>query len=115
MNKPKRKKTGPKCGPNGHRVRLGPRGPHIDPNTLSLLNAWRTAYGVPWGRSIDALVEHAHKHKGFILPLKGRTARGWLADSPEASTPALETAFGSADPNRTGYEPNPNPEPHDEL
>ena len=48
-----------------------PRGPHVKPSTLAILKGYKEHYGIPWGRTIDALVEFATFHPGFRLPTVG--------------------------------------------
>lgn len=84
----KRHKPGPKPGPDGPRLRLGLRGPYVANSTLRTLNAWREAYGVPWGRSIDALLTHAHAHPGFRLPIPARKSPALPVSSPVEAVPA---------------------------
>lgn len=74
-------KTGPKPGPNGPRVRLD-RGEWLDPETKRHLELWRDVYGLPIGRSIDALYQYAVKSPAFRLNL--RYARPKLRVGPEA-------------------------------
>ena len=47
----------------------------VQPRTLASLQAWRTAYSIPIGESLDALFEHAMKGEGafiFRLPVSGK-------------------------------------------
>ena len=47
----------------------------VHPRTLASLRAWRTAYSIPIGESLDALFEHAMKGEGafiFRLPVSGK-------------------------------------------
>jgi hypothetical protein len=45
----------------------------VQPRTLASLQAWRKAYGIPIGESLDALFDHAMRGEGafiFRLPIK---------------------------------------------
>ena len=45
----------------------------VQPRTLASLQAWRKAYGIPLGESLDALFDHAMAGEGafiFKLPVK---------------------------------------------
>ena len=53
--------------PTTHRAQLNK--PKVARLTLATLNAWRDHYGVPVGRSIDAMVEFCLYHPGFRLPI----------------------------------------------
>jgi hypothetical protein len=53
------------------RVRLSSRGPHVSDETMRYLKLWRAAYGLPFGRSIDAAIQHACKDETFKLSLRG--------------------------------------------
>ena len=47
----------------------------VQPRTLASLRAWRTAYSIPIGESIDALFDHAMRGEGafiFKLPITGK-------------------------------------------
>ena len=47
----------------------------VQPRTLASLRAWRTAYGIPLGESLDALFDHAMAGEGafiFKLPITGK-------------------------------------------
>jgi hypothetical protein len=47
----------------------------VNPRTLASLQAWRKAYGIPIGESIDALFDHAMRGEGafvFRLPVTGK-------------------------------------------
>jgi hypothetical protein len=55
-------KTGPKPEGGIPRVRLQRCGPHVRGDTAAVLESWRVSYGVPVGRSIDALVDFARRH-----------------------------------------------------
>ena len=71
-----KRKTGPKPHPTGNRVRLYSRGPFIRQDTQQMLSAWEIAYGLPVGRSIDALADFARSHPSlFRLPLTGARNR----------------------------------------
>lgn len=70
--------------PSAMRVRLTPRGPHVSPMTMATLNAWRTEYGTPYGRAIDAAVDYALNSPGFRLPLDGfRKHPSWYKQTQE--------------------------------
>jgi hypothetical protein len=46
----------------------------VHPRTLASLQAWRKAYGIPIGESLDALFDHAMRGEGafiFRLPVTG--------------------------------------------
>ena len=48
----------------------------VQPRTLASLQAWRKAYGIPIGESLDALFNHAMAGEGafiFRLPVTGNT------------------------------------------
>ena len=50
----------------------------VQPRTLASLKAWRKAYGIPLGESLDALFEHAMAGEGafiFRLPVKQPTQK----------------------------------------
>lgn len=50
----------------------------VNPRTLASLQAWRIAYGIPLGESMDALFEHAMAGEGafiFRLPVKQLTQK----------------------------------------
>lgn len=47
----------------------------VQPRTLASLRAWRKAYGIPIGESLDALFNHAMAGEGaflFRLPVNGK-------------------------------------------
>ena len=47
----------------------------VQPRTLASLQAWRKAYGIPLGESLDALFDHAMRGEGafiFKLPITGK-------------------------------------------
>ena len=69
--KHKRAKTGPKLHATGHRKRIGGRGPYIRADLHAMLETWRSVYGVPLGRSLDAALDLAKNTSNFRLPLKG--------------------------------------------
>lgn len=59
----------------------------VQPRTLASLRAWRTAYGIPLGESLDALFDHAMRGEGafiFKLPITGKP-------KPDNSTKQHET------------------------
>jgi hypothetical protein len=64
-------KTGPKLHATGHRIRIGGRGPYIRADLHAMLETWRSVYGVPLGRSLDAALDLAKQTPTFRLPLKG--------------------------------------------
>lgn len=71
-----KRKSGPKPHATGNRVRLYSRGPFIRQDTQQMLSAWEMAYGLPVGRSIDALADFARQHPSlFRLPLTGARTR----------------------------------------
>jgi len=48
----------------------------VQPRTLASLQAWRKAYAIPIGESLDALFDHAMAGEGafiFRLPVNGNT------------------------------------------
>jgi hypothetical protein len=48
----------------------------VQPRTLASLQAWRKAYGIPIGESLDELFNHAMRGEGafiFKLPVKQPT------------------------------------------
>ena len=50
----------------------------VQPRTLASLQAWRKAYGIPLGESLDALFDHAMRGEGafiFKLPVKQPTQK----------------------------------------
>jgi hypothetical protein len=57
------------------RCRLWPNGPTVRPHTKAVFAVWRTAYGLPWGRIIDALIAHVEHDPTFRIPLKGAKKR----------------------------------------
>jgi hypothetical protein len=70
-----KKKTGPKPEGGVGRVRLWGGGPHVSMDTKATLDLWHSTYGVPIGRSIDALVAFARGKASFrILVKKKRNA-----------------------------------------
>ena len=69
MTKPN--KTGPKTAQDGPRKKLLTR-PYISATNFRKLGLWRSLYGVPAGRIIDAAMEFASTHPQFRLPTKGR-------------------------------------------
>ena len=81
--KPKGQKSGPKVGPNGPRVHLWGHGPRVDPSTKLELELWRDFYGVPFGRAIDALLQHARNNPSFRIPARGRKTYRQLGKSEQ--------------------------------
>jgi hypothetical protein len=69
MTKPN--KTGPKTASDGPRKKLLTK-PYISATNYRKLGLWRSLYGVPAGRIIDAAMEFASSHRDFKLPTKGR-------------------------------------------
>ena len=69
MTKPN--KTGPKTALDGPRKKLLTK-PYISATNFRKLGLWRSLYGVPAGRIIDAAMEFASTHPQFKLPTKGR-------------------------------------------
>ena len=58
----------------GARVVLSKGAIYVSPQLKTCLNSWRAAYGLPLGRSLDALFAHAVQSEGaflFRLPLDG--------------------------------------------
>ena len=66
-----RLKSGPKTAPDGARKKLLTR-PYVSSTNFRKLGLWRSLYGVPAGRIIDAAMEFASSHPQFRLPTKGR-------------------------------------------
>ena len=66
-----RLKSGPKTAPDGPRKKLLTK-PYISATNYRKLGLWRSLYGVPAGRIIDAAMEFASTHPQFRLSLKGR-------------------------------------------
>ena len=66
-----RLKSGPKTAPDGPRKKLLTK-PYISATNFRKLGLWRSLYGVPAGRIIDAAMEFASTHRDFKLPTKGR-------------------------------------------
>ena len=64
-------KSGPKTAPDGPRKKLLTK-PYISATNFRKLGLWRSLYGVPAGRIIDAAMEFASTHPQFKLPTKGR-------------------------------------------
>jgi hypothetical protein len=57
----------------------------VNPRTLASLQAWRTAYGIPIGESIDSIFDHAMRGEGafvFRLPVTGK-AMPLKSDKPQ--------------------------------
>jgi hypothetical protein len=48
-------------------VRLWGGGPHVSMDTKATLDLWHSTYGVPIGRSIDALVAFARGKAAFRI------------------------------------------------
>ena len=69
MTKPN--KTGPKTASDGPRKKLLTR-PYISATNFRKLGLWRSLYGVPAGRIIDAAMDFASTHRDFKLPTNGR-------------------------------------------
>lgn len=66
-----RLKSGPKTAPDGPRKKLLTK-PYISATNYRKLGLWRSLYGVPAGRIIDAAMEFASTHRDFKLPTKGK-------------------------------------------
>jgi hypothetical protein len=64
-------KSGPKTALDGPRKKLLTK-PYISATNFRKLGLWRSLYGVPAGRIIDAAMEFASTHPHFRLPTKGR-------------------------------------------
>ena len=60
----------------------------VQPRTLASLRAWRKAYGIPLGESLDALFDHAMAGEGaFIFKLPITDNKTTLkADNPQQQT-----------------------------
>ena len=57
----------------------------VQPRTLASLQAWRKAYGIPIGESLDALFDHAMAGEGafiFKLPITSKPLPP-KADNPQ--------------------------------
>jgi hypothetical protein len=70
----KKRSNGRRPDPTGKRVKLSNGPITVSPQLKACLYAWRAAYGLPLGRSLDALFAHAVQSKGaflFRLPLDG--------------------------------------------
>jgi hypothetical protein len=58
----------------GARVVLSKGAIYVSPQLKTCLNAWRASYGLPLGRSLDAMFSHCVSSEGaflFRLPLDG--------------------------------------------
>ena len=66
-----RLRSGPKTAQDGPRKKLLTR-PYISATNFRKLGLWRSLYGVPAERIIDAAMEFASTHPHFRLPTKGR-------------------------------------------
>jgi len=66
-----KRKSGPKTAQDGPRKKLLTK-PYISATNFRKLGLWRSLYGVPAGRIIDAAMEFASTHRDFKLPTKGR-------------------------------------------
>lgn len=64
-----RARPGPKPKDGKHRVRLCSSPPIVSQGTRTVLNAWRTAYGVPMGRIIDSMTAYLTKQDQFKFRL----------------------------------------------
>ena len=64
-------KSGPKTAPDGPRKKL-PTKPYISATNYRKLGLFRSLYGVPFGRCLDAAMDFASTHRDFKLPTKGR-------------------------------------------
>jgi len=61
----------------------------VHPRTLASLQAWRKAYGIPIGESLDALFDHAMRGEGafiFRLPVTGKPMPDNSAKQHETTT-----------------------------
>jgi hypothetical protein len=70
----RKRSNGRRPDPTGKRVKLSNGPVTVSPQLKACLYAWRAAYGLPLGRSLDALFAHAVQSKGaflFKLPLDG--------------------------------------------
>ena len=68
------KRKGRPLDEGGARVVLSKGAIYVSPQLKTCLNAWRAVYGLPLGRSLDALFVHAVQSEGaflFKLPLDG--------------------------------------------
>lgn len=65
-----KKKPGPKPEGGIGRVRLWGGGPPVSMNTKLTLDLWQDMYGVPTGRSIDAMVAFCANNPAFKLQVK---------------------------------------------
>jgi len=44
----------------------------VDPETAAILKVWRGFYGIPYGRSIDAMVAYIRSRPDFRIPMTGK-------------------------------------------
>ena len=73
----------------GAREVLSPGAIYVRGQVKASLEAWRRAYGLPFGRAIDALFDHAMRSDGaflFKLPLDGArpSLKGPILQEPES-------------------------------
>ena len=73
----------------GAREVLSPGAIYVRGQVKASLEAWRRAYGLPFGRAIDALFDHAMRSEGaflFKLPLDGArpSLKGPILPEPES-------------------------------
>lgn len=71
---PRMKPKGRPLEAGGAREVLSPGAIYVRGQVKASLEAWRRAYGLPFGRAIDALFDHAMRSEGaflFKLPLDG--------------------------------------------
>lgn len=66
-----RLKSGPKTAQDGPRKKLLTR-PYISATNFRKLGLFRSLYGIPFGRCLDAAMDFASTHRDFKLPTKGR-------------------------------------------
>ncbi len=83
-----KRKRGRPCGPEGKREHLNKTDVLVAPSTRLFLHAVRAAYGVPIGRTIDALVSFARTSPNFRLPLTGARPNLQTFTPPNHEKPA---------------------------
>jgi len=86
---PRMKPKGRPLEEGGARVVLSPGAIYVKGHVRASLEAWRRAYGLPYGRAIDALFDHAMRSEGaflFKLPLDGArpSLKGPIMPEPES-------------------------------
>jgi hypothetical protein len=78
---------GRKLGPEGKRIRM----PNIivSQSTIMHLNAWRSCYGVPYGRIVDALMLAAVNDGSFKLSTAGKR-KSLISNLPDKQQQQVE-------------------------